>query len=246
MSGFVGKRIVITGGAGGIGVATARAFMDQGAHILLVDADEERLLQAQAVLGRARVALLQSALDTPATCTAAIDAAGGPVYALVHLAGVFEKDAMSADDHAVWDRAIGVNLTSAYDMAVAFAAHVAAGASDRDKARIVLTSSVAYRRGSAGYPPYAAAKAGIVGLTRSLSRRLAPAILVNAVAPGLIDTRMARETIAERGEAYLKEIPLQRVGQPSEVATVIRFLCSADASYVTGQTITIDGGITNS
>jgi 3-oxoacyl-[acyl-carrier protein] reductase len=242
MSDFVGKRIVITGGAGGIGVATARAFMDQGGHVLLVDIDEERLLEAQAVLGRVRLALFQSALDTPAACAAAIGSVGGPVYALVHLAGLFEKDAMNGDDHAVWDRAIGVNLTSAYDMAVAFAAHVVAG----DKARIVLTSSVAYRRGSAGYPPYAAAKAGIVGLTRSLSRRLAPDVLVNAVAPGLIDTRMAATTIAERGDGYLREIPLQRVGRPSEVATVIRFLCSADASYVTGQTITIDGGITNS
>jgi NAD(P)-dependent dehydrogenase (short-subunit alcohol dehydrogenase family) len=245
MSDFVGKRIVITGGAGGIGVATARAFMDQGGHVLLVDIDEERLLQAQAALGQVRVALLKSALATPAECETAIAAAGGPVYALVHLAGLFEKDAMSGDDHAVWDRAIGVNLTSAYDMAVAFASHVAAGEGDRDKARIVLTSSVAYRRGSAGYPPYAAAKAGIVGLTRSLSRRLAPGVLVNAVAPGLIETRMAVETIAERGAGYIREIPLQRVGQPSEVATVIRFLCSADASYVTGQTITIDGGITN-
>jgi 3-oxoacyl-[acyl-carrier protein] reductase len=257
MSDFVGKRIVITGGGGGIGVETARAFMQQGGHVLLVDVDEDRLLQAQAQLGPVRVALLQSALDTPAACAMAIDAAGGPVYALVHLAGLFEKDAMSGDDHAIWDRAIGVNLTSAYDMAVAFAAHVtrhgaphgaahpAHGAADRDNARIVLTSSVAYRRGSAGYPPYAAAKAGIVGLTRSLSRRLAPGILVNAVAPGLIDTRMAATTIAERGPAYLREIPLQRVGHPSEVATVIRFLCSADASYVTGQTITIDGGITN-
>lgn len=245
MSDFVGKRIVITGGAGGIGVETARAFIAQGGHVLLVDIDEERLRQAQTVLGRAQMALLRSALDTPAACAAAIAAAGGPVYALVHLAGLFEKDAMSGADHAVWDRAIGVNLTSAYDMAVAFAAHLGTGSADRDKARIVLTSSLAYRRGSASYPPYAAAKAGIVGLTRSLSRRLAPGVLVNAVAPGLIDTRMAAETIAERGDAYLREIPLQRAGQPSEVATVIRFLCSPDASYVTGQTITIDGGMTN-
>jgi 3-oxoacyl-[acyl-carrier protein] reductase len=245
MSGFVGKRIVITGGAGGIGVETARAFMDQGGHVLMVDIDEDRLLQAQGILGKVRLALLRSELATPAACAEAIDAAGGPVYALVHLAGLFEKDAMDAGDHSVWDRAIGVNLTSAYDMAVAFSTRFARGASDRDKARIVLTSSVAYRRGSAGYPPYAAAKAGIVGLTRSLSRRLGPDILVNAVAPGLIDTRMAATTIAERGDAYLQEIPLKRVGQPAEVATVIRFLCSADASYITGQTITIDGGITN-
>jgi 3-oxoacyl-[acyl-carrier protein] reductase len=157
---------------------------------------------------------------------------------------------MDANDHGVWDRAIGANLTNAYDMAVAFSTRFAqersaGGVSQPDPARIVLTSSVAYRRGSASYPPYAAAKAGIVGLTRSLSRRLAPDVLVNAVAPGVIETRMAEPTIAERGEAYRREIPLQRFGKPSEVASVIRFLCSDDATYITGQTITIDGGLTN-
>ena len=241
MSGFVGKRIVITGGAGGIGVETARAFMDQGGHVVIVDIDEQRLLQAEAVLGKVRLALHCSALDSPAACAAAIESAGGPVHSLVHLAGLFEKDAMAAGEHEVWDRAIGVNLTSAYDMAVAFSTRY----DKRETGRIVLTSSVAYRRGSAGYPPYAAAKAGIVGLARSLSRRFAPDVLVNAVAPGLIDTRMAQETIAERGDAYRREIPLKRYGHPSEVASVIRFLCSPDASYITGQTITIDGGITN-
>jgi NAD(P)-dependent dehydrogenase (short-subunit alcohol dehydrogenase family) len=245
MSDFVGKRVVITGGAGGIGVETARAFMDQGGHVVLVDIDEARLAQALERLGKVRVAVHRSALESPAACAAAIESAGAPVHALVHLAGLFEKDPMNAGEHAVWDRAIGVNLTSAYDMAVAFSTRCAKGGSDRETARIVLTSSVAYRRGSAGYPPYAAAKAGIVGLTRSLSRRLAPDVLVNAVAPGLIDTRMAQVTIAERGDAYRREIPLQRYGHPGEVASVIRFLCSADASYITGQTITIDGGITN-
>jgi len=245
MSGFIGKRIVITGGAGGIGVETARAFMEQGAHILLVDIDEERLRQAEAVLGKVQLGLHCSALDSPALCAAAMAAAGEPAYALIHLAGLFEKDAMDAAEHGVWDRAIGVNLTSAYDMAVAFSTHFAKGRADREPARIVLTSSVAFRRGSAGYPPYAAAKAGVVGLTRALSRRLAPDILVNAVAPGVIETRMSDVTIAERGEAYRQEIPLRRFGHPAEVASVIRFLCSRDASYITGQTINIDGGIIN-
>ena len=242
MAEFSGKRIVITGGAGGIGVETARAMLEHGAHVVLVDIDEARLAQARETLGTARIATWRSAIDTPESCAAALDSAGGPVAALVHLAGLFERDSFDPSDHGVWNRAIAANLTNAYDLAVAFATRF----DRRDgPARIVFTSSVAYRRGAAGYPPYAAAKAGIVGLTRSLARRLAPDVLVNAVAPGLIDTRMAAETIAERGEAYRNEIPVKRYGHPAEVATVIRFLCSRDSSYVNGQTITVDGGITN-
>jgi 3-oxoacyl-[acyl-carrier protein] reductase len=241
MSDFTGKRIVVTGGAGGIGVETARAFTDRGSHVVMADIDEPALARAQQVLGRVRLATIASALDTPAECARAIESAGAPVYALVHLAGLFERDALDPDDHGVWNRAIAANLTNAYDMAVAFSTRF----DQREPARIVLTSSIAYRRGSADWVPYAAAKGGIVGLTRALSQKLAPDVLVNAVAPGVIETRMTDQIIAERGEAYRQEIPLQRFGKPSEVAAVIRFLCSPDASYITGQTITIDGGITN-
>jgi 3-oxoacyl-[acyl-carrier protein] reductase len=238
---FTGKRIVVTGGAGGIGVETVRAFMDQGGHVIMADIDEAALARAQDSLGRVRLGTIASALDTPAECARVIEAAGGPVYALVHLAGLFERDELDPEDHGVWNRAIAANLTNAYDMAVAFSTRF----DRREPARIVLTSSVAYRRGSADRVPYAAAKGGIVGLTRALSRKLAPDVLVNAVAPGVIETRMADPVIAERGEAYRREIPLQRFGKPSEVASVIRFLCSPDSSYITGQTITIDGGVTN-
>jgi len=238
---FTGKRIVITGGAGGIGVETAHAFMECGGHVVIVDRDAGRLAEARAKLGGVRLATLEADLETPASCAMAIESAGAPVYALVHLAGVFEPDPMDPDNHGVWNRAIAANLTNAYDMAVAFSTRF----DRREPARIVLTSSVAYRRGSAGYPGYGAAKGGIVGLTRSLSRRLAPDVLVNAIAPGVIDTSMAAPTIAARGDAYLREIPLARYGHPREIASVIRFLCSRDASYITGQTITVDGGLTN-
>lgn len=238
---FTGKRIVVTGGAGGIGIETVRAFMDQGGHVIMADVDEAALTRAQEALGRVRLGTIASALETPAECARVIEAAGAPVYALVHLAGVFERDELDPDDHGVWNRAIAANLTNAYDMAVAFSSRF----DRREPARIVLTSSVAYRRGSAHRVPYAAAKAGIVGLTRALSRKLAPDVLVNAIAPGVIETKMAEPIIAERGEAYRLEIPLRRFGKPAEIASVIRFLCSPDASYITGQTITIDGGITN-
>jgi 3-oxoacyl-[acyl-carrier protein] reductase len=238
---FTGKRIVVTGGAGGIGIETVRAFMDQGGHVIMADIDEAALERAQSVLGRVRLGTIASSLDTPAECARVIEAAGAPVYALVHLAGLFERDDLDPDDHGVWNRAIAANLTNAYDMAVAFSKRF----DRREPARIVLTSSIAYRRGSADRVPYAAAKGGVVGLTRALSRKLAPDVLVNAIAPGVIETKMSAPVIAERGEDYRNQIPLQRFGKPSEVASVIRFLCSPDASYITGQTITIDGGITN-
>ncbi|WP_428533335.1 SDR family NAD(P)-dependent oxidoreductase [Rhodopila sp.] len=238
---FTGKRIVVTGGARGIGIETVRAFMDHGGHVIMADVDEAALSRAQQTLGRVRLGVIVSALETPAECARVIEAAGAPVYALVHLAGLFERDHLDPEDHGVWNRAIAANLTNAYDMAVAFSTRF----DQREPARIVLTSSVAYRRGSADRVPYAAAKAGIVGLTRALSRKLAPDVLVNAIAPGVIETKMADPVIAERGEAYRMEIPLRRFGKPAEIASVIRFLCSPDASYITGQTITIDGGITN-
>jgi 3-oxoacyl-[acyl-carrier protein] reductase len=240
-SAFAGRRVAITGGAGGIGRATARAFLDAGAHVLLIDIDEDGLAVVVRELGATRLAAWRSDLAAPAACAEALDRMGGSIDALVHLAGLFERDPLDADSHAVWDRAIAANLTNAYDMAIAFAAR----AERSGPARIVLTSSIAFRRGSPDHVAYGAAKGGIVGLTRSLSRRFAPDILVNAIAPGLIETRMTEEVIATRGEQMRAQIPLRRFGKPEDVAGVIRFLCDRDSAYITGQTITVDGGLTN-
>lgn len=244
MATFDGRCILITGGAGDIGRATARAFLQAGGRVHLVDIDGDRLAQAQQALAPlGEVSTHRSALDSPAACREAFASCGQVVAALVHMAGVFEPDPLDVDDRSVWERAIGSNLTNAYDMAIAFRAQhqPASGAG-----RIVLCSSRAFQRGAAGRAAYTAAKGGIVGLTRTFSREFAPHILVNAVAPGLIETRMTTDVIARFGDQRMAEIPLGRYGTPDDIAGVVKFLCGPDSSYMTGQLITVDGGVLNS
>jgi 3-oxoacyl-[acyl-carrier protein] reductase len=232
--------VLITGGAGGIGMACARMFLAQGAAVHLVDIDGQRLSEAKAQLASSgSVTVHQSALSSPAECRAAFPQ-GRTVDALVHMAGVFEPDPLDADDRQVWERAISSNLTNAYEMSIAFRAQC------KDVGRIVLCSSRAFQRGAVGRAAYTAAKGGIVGLTRTFSREFAPQVLVNAIAPGLIATRMTEQLRATAGEQRLSEIPLGRFGTPEDIAGVVRFLCGPDASYVTGQLITVDGGTLNS
>jgi 3-oxoacyl-[acyl-carrier protein] reductase len=242
MSEFTGRNIVITGGAGGIGMACARLFLAQAANVTLVDVSEERLRTAQQDLdGGDRVRIHVSELSNQADCKAALNASGSNIYALVHLAGIFVDDIGKSGDRDIWDRTIAANLTNGYEIASAFE-------SCCDKsgpARLVFASSLAFRRGSFDHVAYSAAKGGIVGITRSLSRRLAPDVLVNAVAPGIILTQMPAEIIADRGARMLEDIPMKRFGEASEVASVIGFLCSSAASYMTGQTLNIDGGMIN-
>ncbi len=234
------RRAAITGGAGGIGRATALAFLAAGDAVLLIDPDAAGLTAAASELGGgAQVATSVSDCGSPGACAALF--AEAPCDVLVHLAGLFERDPLDPAEHGVWDRAIAANLTTAYDMCVAFAAQLPAGRGGA----VVLTSSIAYRRGGAPFAAYSASKGGIVGLTRALSRQWAPRIRVNAVAPGIIRTRMTDDLIAADGERLLASIPMRRWGEPREVADVIRFLASDAASYVTGQTITVDGGVTN-
>ena len=236
------KWIVLTGGAGGIGRACMDAFVSDGACVLAIDRDTAALDTLVQRYAPDRIRIAVSNLDSPDACKHAIAKLEGPAYALVHLAGLFEKDEPDSQFRDVWDRALAVNLTTAYDMVSA-----CMPAFDAESAcRIVLATSVAYRRGSFDHLGYSAAKGGIAALVRALSRRLAPNILVNAVAPGIIVTRMTQENIAEKGDRLMGEIPLRRWGDASEVASVIRFLCSPDSSYVTGQIINVDGGMVNS
>jgi 3-oxoacyl-[acyl-carrier protein] reductase len=238
---FEGRLIVITGGAGGIARETAQLLLADGARLLLIDPNAAALETAAGALDAPdRVQTAVSSLATSADCAATLRGVPQPVYALVHLAGIFRQDALDAVHRPLWDETLAANLTNAFDMAAACRPKL-----DPDAVcRMVFVSSLAFRRGSFDHIAYSAAKGGIVGLVRALARALAPKVLVNGLAPGIILTGMPDHIIAEpaRRERLLAETALKRFGAPREVATVIRFLLSEDSSYITGQMINVDGG----
>lgn len=235
------RHVLVTGAAGGIGQACVRRFLEAGAHVTMVDQDESRLQALKLALKDKTVTVVTSDLSDADECRKAIQAAGKPVYALVHMAGVFEHDPLDMNDLSVWERAMAGNLRNAYQMVMAFRE-----ARDTDGlSRVVLCSSRAFQRGASGRASYAAAKGGVVGLVRAFSRDLAPDTTVNAVSPGLIRTGMTQDLISTMGDQRLAEIPMGRFGEPEDVAGVVEFLCSSSATYVTGQVITVDGGVIN-
>lgn len=240
---YAGATIVVTGAAGGIGREVSRLFVERGAHVALIDIHERGLRELEQQLAApAQVRSIVSALDSPESCAEAIAQVSGPIHALVHLAGVFVQHGMEAAARPTWDLTLAVNLSSAWDLAVATTPRMRSDAA----ARMVFVASVAFRRGSFDHAAYSAAKGGLVGLTRALSRGLAPRVLVNALAPGIIDTGMPAHIIRDRGERLMNEIPLRRWGRATEVAEVIEFLCGPQSTYITGQVINVDGGIVNS
>ena len=238
---FNGKTILVTGAAGGIGSCLVQMLLKAKANVIAVDQDAGGLSTLSNMTQRSpNLTIIPSNL---ADETSAVDALKGveALYGLVHLAGTFDPDNfVLGDTKNVFDQSINANVRNFYSLFIA--AKPALRASSN--ARIVLCSSVAFNRGAYFHTAYSGAKGAIVGMARSLARREAPNILVNVVAPGIIDTPMIRDLVKARGQqAIVQEIPVQRVGTAYEVSAVIRFLLSEDASYITGQVINVDGGI---
>lgn len=231
---------IITGAAGGIGRETVRALAAEDRRLVCVDLSKEVLAAAQPNPLPGDIQHIVSDLSTPEACAQVVSAAKGRVSGLVHLAGILDTDETINADPTHWDRVIGANLRNAYDLSGAVIEQLPEGDTP---AKFVFASSLAYRRGAPANVAYAIAKGGIAGLVRSLAKRLGPKATVNGVAPGIIETPMPADLIANHRDRLLKDIPLQRFGQPEEVASAIAFLMGSGSNYMTGQLLNIDGGM---
>src|SRR6202162_1420104 len=240
MRGLSGKRVLITGGASGIGAATAARFLEEGARVAVLDRDpaaRERIARELPGLSAAIGGDVADFAQVQTAFAAAVHAMSG-VDVLINNAGISIRHNFLDITPEEWHKVLAVNLTGVFYVAQTAARHMM----ERGSGVILQTAST---NGVMGYPYYAdynATKAGVIELTRSMALELAPKVRVNAVAPGYVLTPMQR---AEYTDAMLDEvnrkIPLRRHAKPEEVAALFAFLASDDAAFISGHVYTIDG-----
>ncbi len=239
-----GRRVLVTGASRGIGRAIALALARDGFDVVLNyrtrKPEAEAVAAEIAALGRDAVALGFDVADR-AACAAAIEAeiaARGPCYGAVHSAGVTADAPFPGMSGEAWDRVLRTNLDGFYNV---FQPLVMPMVRARAGGRLVSISSIAGIAGNRGQVNYSASKAGLIGATRSLAQELAKRqITVNCVAPGWIETDMLGD--ADR-DALAAIVPMRRLGTPEDVAAAVSFLFSSGASYITGQALSVNGGI---
>lgn len=233
---------VVTGGARGIGLATARALAAQGSNIVLADLDPAALERAAETLGGGVVTVVcdvTSAESMNAVVEAAVESFGS-LDVMVNNAGFTRDATMRKMTEADFDDVVSVHLKGAW-LGTRAAANVMRKRGTAGS--IINVSSISGKVGMAGQTNYSAAKAGIVGLTKAAAKELGFAgIRVNAIQPGIIRTGMVESLRADVLEKKLSEIPLSRFGEPEEVASVVLFLASGMSSYMTGTVLEITGG----
>ena len=243
---LAGRVAIVTGGSRGIGAAIAASLAEDGAAVVGSGRGaerRERTVKELEGLGRAAHGVVPEAASRE-DCDRLVEAAKerfGRVDILVNNAGITRDGLLVRMKDEDWDRVIEVNLRGAFLMTRAV---TKAMVRQKSGGRIVNITSTAGVMGNAGQANYSAAKAGLIGLTKAAARELAHwSILVNAVAPGLIETDMAAALPAQAREALLAQVPLERIGAAHEVAEMVRFLAGDGAAYITGQVFHVNGGL---
>jgi NAD(P)-dependent dehydrogenase (short-subunit alcohol dehydrogenase family) len=247
---FSGKVALVTGAASGMGLATARAFAEAGAAVVLADFKEDAVKAAAEELAATghRALAVRCDVSDDAQVAAMVDRAVaefGRLDAAFNNAGVMARIAPTADStREDWDRVIGTNLRGVWSCMK----HELRQMERQGSGAIVNNASVGALTGNPGIASYIASKHGVVGLTRTAALEYVQrGIRVNAVNPGLIDTQIARDVVNGDEQAYAeiaKHVPVGRAGRPEEIASAVLWLCSPGASYVVGHALTVDGGMT--
>jgi 3-oxoacyl-[acyl-carrier protein] reductase len=239
---LTGKGALVTGATGGIGGAVAKALHQQGATVAITGTRAERLEAIAAELG-SRVFVLPCDLrDRPAVAELADTAekALGQVDILVNNAGITHDNLFMRMKDEEWDDVIAVNLTSVFVLTRG----ILRGMMRRRYGRIVNIGSISAVLGNPGQPNYAASKAGLVGMTKSLAREVASrGITANAISPGFISTPMTDALTEKQVEAIAAAIPAKTFGKPDDIAAAVVFLASNEAAYITGETVHVNGGM---
>jgi 3-oxoacyl-[acyl-carrier protein] reductase len=239
---LTGKTALVTGASGGIGGAIAKALHAQGATVALSGTRREALEKVAAELGE-RTHVLPCDLGDPAATDALVkeaETAMGKLDILVNNAGLTRDNISMRMKDEEWQKVLDVNLTAGFRLARA----AMRGMMKRRHGRIIGITSIVGVTGNPGQANYAAAKAGMIGMSKALAQELASrAITVNCVAPGFIETAMTDALTEEQKAQILPKVPMGKLGSGADIASAVVYLASEEAGYVTGQTIHVNGGM---